>query len=304
MWQKCNLFWVLAVIILFQSCQEIDLGINLPYEGDRLVLYADLSPDKIVTLRINKTYPPTGKFTVKSGMPGANVQLFENGIFKERLAYSDSGNYVAKSKPKVGFMYSFKAILMGFPDVETQPVTIPQNVSNPRVVLGKDSIVSINLGNMARKLTVEWTDFESNSNDFLVIIEGRYQGKHLGVGGYNIGKDGELEDGCSFSRTLQHYVFRDLCFPLQKFSTNFGVETRGFLQDRNLPPGAALQDADAYRVSIANISNSYFRFLQDELQPIDIFLAFQLPKSRFSNVKNGYGIIIASNETVFNLKAK
>ena len=304
MWQKCNLGILLVVLVLFQSCQETELGVNLPYDGDRLVLYADLSPDKTVILRINKTYPPTGEFTVKSGMPGANVQLFENGIFKERLAYSDSGNYVAKSKPKVGFTYSFKATLIGFPDVETQPVIIPQNVNNPKVVLGKDSTASINIGNTVRKLTVEWTDFESNSNDFLVVIEGRYQGKYLGVGGFIIGKDGELEDGCSFNRTLQRYVFRDLCFPLQKFSTNFGVETHGFLQDRNLPPGASRKTVDEYRVSIANISNSYFRFLQDELQPTDIFLAFQLPKSRYSNVKNGYGIIIASNETVFNLKAK
>ena len=292
------------MLVLSQSCQETELGVNLPYEGDRLVLYADLSPDKTVTLRINKTYPPTGKFTVKSGMPGANVQLFENGIFKERLAYSDSGNYVAKSKPKVGFTYSFKATLMGFPDVETTPVTIPQNMNNPKAVLGRDSTASINIGNTVRKLTVEWTDSESISNDYLVVVEGRYQGKYLGISTFNMGKDVEIEGGCSFGRTLQRYVFRDLCFPLQKFSTNFGVETRGFLQDRTLPPGASRKTVDEYRVSIANISDSYFRFLQDELQPTDIFLAFQLPKSRFSNVKNGYGIIIASNETVFNLKAK
>lgn len=304
MWQKCNYFWLVVAVALFQSCQETELGKDLPYEGDRLVLYSELSPDKAVTLRLNQTYPPTGKFTVKQNLADATVQLFENGAFKEQLTYLDSGNYTAKSKPRVGFSYSFQVSSMGFPNASTQPVTVPQIVTNAKAVLSKDSIASTNLGNIARRLAIEWEDIESVPNDYLVIIEGRYQGQYLSISGFNIGKDSEVEDGCSFARRLQRYIFRDICFPSQRFNISFGVETRGFLQDRNLPPGAARKDVDEYRVSIANVSNSYFRFLQDELQPTDALLAFQLPKSRFSNVKNGYGIVLAANTTFFSLKAK
>ncbi len=292
--------------VLLQSCQETELGADLPYEGDRFVLYAELKPSEVVKLRLSKTYPPTGKFTVTSGLAGASVKLFENGLFKTQLAYSDSGNYVAQSglKPKIGFAYSFEVALTGFPSANTQPVVIPQNVANAQAVLQKDTIASILTGAITRQLDVEWKDAENSPNDYLVTIEGLYQNQDLGLGGFNIGKDGEVEDGCSFARNRLRFVFKDNCFPAQTFKTSFGLNSFGSLQNSNLASGTRQRNVDFYRVSIANVSESYFRFLQDELQPTDIFVAFQLPKSRFSNVKNGYGIILAANETIFFVKAK
>lgn|GEM_PF-3968542 len=187
--------------------------------------------------------------------------------------------------------------------MSTQPVVIPQKVAEPQVVLQKDTIPSILTG-VARQLDVAWKDAENSPDDYLVTIQGFYQNQYLSLSGFNIGKDGEIEDGCSFTRNRLRFVFRDICFPAQTFKTSFGLISSGFLQNRNLPPGTRRRDVDFYRVSIANVSESYVRYLRDELQPTDIFLAFQLPQSRFSNVKNGYGIIVAANETVFFVKAK
>jgi len=116
MWQKCSFLGVLLAALLLQSCQETELGKDLPYEGDRLVLYSELKPDEVVKLRLSKTYPPTGKFTVTLGLACASVKLFENGLYKAQLAYSDSGNYVAPAglKPKTGGAYSFEVSLAGF----------------------------------------------------------------------------------------------------------------------------------------------------------------------------------------------
>ncbi|MEZ4905991.1 MAG: DUF4249 family protein [Spirosomataceae bacterium] len=297
----------LLCVILLQECQKRELKVELPYDGDKLVIFSELNPDRVVSLYLNQTYPPTGKFTVKKGLSGAEVDLLENGIFKERLTYADSGVYVSKMglKPKTSQSYSFKVKLKGYLDADTQPVEIPQSVLNPEVVLGKDTIPSVYISKAARKLELEWIDNENGKNNYIVIIEGKYQNQDLGTSSFRIGKDSEVEDGCSFSRNRNRYVFQDVCFPNQKLKTSFGLDTFGALQ--NLPTsytGSRLRDADAYKVSIANISESYFRWLQDELQPEGVFLAFQTPQNRFSNVNNGYGIVIASNTTTFWLSAK
>jgi Domain of unknown function (DUF4249) len=297
---------MLVAGIAAQSCKETELGVELPYAGDRLVVYSELSPEKSVSLYLNQTYPPTGKFTVKEGLEGAKVILIENGMFKETLIAGDVGTYISPSglKPKVGFTYSFQLVLKGYPDVNTTPVVIPSGVSGINLKLGKDTIPSVNTGNVARKLDVTWFDKKEHQNDYLVTIEGTYEGQYLGTSTFLMGKDADVEDGCSLKRTRQRYIFRDICVNEQKISGTFGLETYGFLQDRNIPSGSRRRNVDEYRIIIADISESYFRYLQDELQPTDIFLAFQLPQSRYSNVNNGYGVVVAYNQSEFVLSVR
>lgn len=304
---KNSCLCLLFVFVLFQSCREKEVEIELPYTGNQLFIYSELRPDTIISLYLNQTYPPTGKFTVKKGLEGAEVNLFENGIFKERLIYSDSGTYVSKIGiyPKVGSFYTFDVKLKGYSDASTQPVEIPQRVVNPKAFLAKDTISSIYTNKAARKLDVEWVDNEDIINNYLIIIGGKFQSKDLGTSSFRIGKDRDVEDGCSFVRNRSRYVFTDKCSALKQFKASFGLDTFGAIQ--NLPTsytGSRLRNADTYKVSISNISESYFRYLQDELQPQDLFLAFQLPKNRFSNVNNGYGVVVASNTTTFYLSAK
>lgn len=303
---KYQYLFLLFILILIQGCRERELGVDLPYQGNQLFIFSELNPDKIIKLYLNQTYPPTGKFTVKKGLEGAEVNLLENGIFKERLAYSDSGTYISKSglKPTVGNSYAFEIKLNGYADVDTQPIEIPKSIAAPKAVLERDTIPSIFTGKIARKLELEWLDDEFYGNNYVVIIEGEFQNQYLSIASFNIGKDSEIEDGCNFTRNRNQYIFRDLCFPLQKFRTSFGLDTYGFLQNNPNPFANIRRNVDTYKVSISNVSESYFRWLKDELQPEDIFLAFQLPKSRFSNVNNGYGIVIASNNTTFYLSTK
>ena len=270
-----------------------------------MVVYSELSPDRTVSLYLNRTYPPTGKFTVKKGLEGARVSLSENGVFKETLLYADSGIYRSPSgfKPKVGFSYSFEVTLEGYPDIRTAPVLIPSEVLGITLQLGRDSIPSRNIGNIVRELEVSWLDRSEEKNDYLVTIEGNYQKQNLLPSTYRLGKNSEVEDGCSFSRNLGRYVFRDVCSTTERTEATFAVETFGFIQDPN-SGDIRRRSVEEYRIRIANMSDSYLRFLRDGVQPFELFLAFQLPQSRYSNVNNGHGVVIGYNETVFVLDAK
>lgn len=294
-----------ASFFLF-GCQKKEINTELPYIGDKLIVFCELNPEKIVSVYLNKTYPALGKFVVSQGLEGAKVDLLKDGIFVERLSYSDSGKYVSKLKikPQFGSYYSFEVKMNNYPELTTQPVEIPSSVISPKVILAKDTISSTFSGEVARKLEVKWDDVESRKNYYLVSIDGQYENQFLLVNTFIVGKDGEVEDGCSFRRNRNRYIFQDACFSLQTMNVGLGLSSKGFLQNLNNSSTNARRDADSYKVSVSNISESYFRWLQDETQPEDILLAFQLPKNRFSNVNNGYGIVVASNTSTFYLNAK
>lgn len=292
------------LFLLFESCKERDLGIVLPFQENKMVVYSDLNPNRVVEVYINKVYPSTGKYTILNGLPGANVILYEDGKVIETLMYSDSGRYVSlkKTQPKTGSHYFFEITLEGFPKTSTLPVEIPLGFENKEIVLSKDSVASMLSGKNAKILKLKWKTM--SKNNCLVKIEGEFNKQYLSISSYNVGKDYDIEDGCSLSRSSNRYIFNNECFNKNEYVNEFGLDTYGFLQNIKDPFADIKRYVDTYKISISTISDSYFKYLYYEEQPSDLFLAFQLPKNRFSNVKNGYGVVIASNTSTFILSVK
>jgi hypothetical protein len=293
MWRKCKHAWLYFIVIFLCECQKRDLGVDLLFEGERLVVYSELIPDKPVSLYLNQTYPPTGKFTFKNGVAGAEISLMENGIFKSRLTYRDSGTYISSYQPIAGKSYSFIINHTRFPSAFTEQVKVPLKPIVTKITLQNELLNSINDGEKLRKIEVKWQNEPQRKAEYLVKITGEYKKDFLAINVFNIDKDSETEDPCSFNRSSNRFVFNSACFSEQEISTSFGAADYGFLQNPNVRD--LRRDVDAYNVVIASISESYTQFLKEEIQPSDIFLAFQIPKTRYSNVQGGYGIVIASN---------
>jgi hypothetical protein len=58
---------LLLLVIFFNNCRKVELSVDLPYQGDRLVVYSLIAPTEIITVKVTKTYPPTGKITYIDG---------------------------------------------------------------------------------------------------------------------------------------------------------------------------------------------------------------------------------------------
>jgi Domain of unknown function (DUF4249) len=278
-------------VFFLQSCKEVKLHITLPYEGKKLVVYANLSPDNAISLYLSGTFPPTGNIKIPPGLAGAQVSLFENDIFKSKLVYADSGNYVSPIKPQVGSSYRFEISLDGYPAVSSASVEIPTKVNSASFYLG-NVIGSVPGPGEIRKFDVEWTDKDSRPNDYIVKIQGLYKSQLAAIYVDQAGKESEIQDGCSFMTIESGYIFRDICFPLQTFKTSFGVAESGQIIEKTVK-------IDSYKVDIANISASYFEYLQNAEEPFGVYRAFTIPKTRYTNIKNGYGVVVASNTTSF-----
>lgn len=56
--------------------------------------------------------------------------------------------------------------------------------------------------------------------------------------------------------------------------------------------------ADTARMRIATISQEWFKWAQSEnRQPKSVDHLVQVPQETYTNIKNGYGVVYASNET-------
>ena len=116
---------------VFVSCED-ELNVTLPYDGNRFVLYSELSPNKIVDIKVERTYPPTGKFELDNTyLTKTIVELYEEQKFVETLKRVGNTNmYGSPSlfKPKVGKRYHFKVKAEGFSVAESKTQLIPNPI--------------------------------------------------------------------------------------------------------------------------------------------------------------------------------
>ncbi len=299
---------VLTAALLLGGCQK-ELGYDLPYAGDRLVIHGFLSPDRVVSVNIGKSYPPTGDQPFTGGITNASVALFEDDVFLENLLHTEEGNYVSagKYRPQVGKAYHIEVTAEGFPPAETLPETIPALVRVDSFTF-RDTIISpLNEDVPALRLSFNFTDTPGQANYYRPEVVVYYQDAELGVNVFDLDRAMGVEDMCAYYDGI-HFLVRDLCFTDQAFTLNLGVETRGSVQRdeatvsidslRKYGMNPRFDRAELY---LSSITRNHYEYLKTSYQPEGIELAFNGPRPQHSNVRGGYGILAAYNRQVIRI---
>jgi hypothetical protein len=297
--------FALATALLLGGCQK-ELGYDLPYAGDRLVIHGFLSPDRVVSVNVGKSYPPTGDHLFTGGISDATVSLYEDEAFVENLVHAGEGNYVSARgyHPVVGKAYSVKVTADGFPPAETLPEIIPAPVAADAFTF-RDTVISpLNEQYPALRLSFQFTDTPGQVNYYLSNVVAYYRGEVLGVNVFDLDRAMGVEDMCVYYDGT-NFLVRDLCFPDQSFTLNLGVETRGSVQRRGLvmPLDSIRKHGgnpsfDRAELYLSSITRNHYEYLKTSYQPEGIDLAFNGPRPQHSNVKGGYGILAAYNRHV------
>ncbi|CAA9292222.1 MAG: hypothetical protein AVDCRST_MAG56-4719 [uncultured Cytophagales bacterium] len=294
---------ILGAFVLFvlAACQR-DLDVALPYEGDRLIIYGLLTADSVVSVRIDKTAPPTGTFLFADSVPDATAALFENGVFVENLQYAGREIYRSPSgfRPKAGSEYFLRVSAPGLPDAETEPQVVPAGVQMEQYVLG-DTIANLFLGD-ARRLTFSFRDDEKEGEFYNAHIIGEYKGNFVALNTFVADRPLEAsEDLCGFRSEENRYVLQDICFNGQSFSYDIGVATKGPIQGwagTDKRPGQEVA-CDRILLRFKKITKAYRDYLYVGGREQGGFLsAFALPIREYTNVKGGYGLWAAYSEQV------
>ena len=292
---------IAVAFFLLNACKQRELFAELPYEGDKMVVFSLLCPSEIINVQVSKTYTPTGKVSYIDGINNAEVLLYENEKFIEKLAYSEKGIYISSTnfKPKSGFGYSLKINSPTLPSITTPQEIIPLL---PNIIFYKfdERIESYNKGRLAKKLIIKLQDIKNEATFYYVKVEGFWQNYQSGLSGFSIDQANETESPCNFSY-LGSTILSDACFPNSDYEFKKGYELEPvFIINNN----TSRKEVDKVVAKVRQINKSYYEFCKTFYDEEGLLKAFNTPFARYNNIKGGYGIFAAYNEILIELPAK
>ncbi len=115
---------ILLCALLFCACEK-----EIEFKGDVkkpvLVLNGYLTPDENVTVHLSKSRFVMDDHTPYVSIENASVELYVNGVLKEKLVYGNEGNYAGQYRPRIGDEIEVRASAPGFEAVKAK-TGIPQ----------------------------------------------------------------------------------------------------------------------------------------------------------------------------------
>jgi Domain of unknown function (DUF4249) len=266
-----HLPFLVLTAIYFGSCKpEAPL---IPFEGEKIVVYALLMPDTAITVRLSKSQ--TSLDTAKDrSIEIAEVVLFKGTIPLDTLKHIGGGLYVTAPNKKLaeGGTYHVQAKAPGFPDAVSLPERIPRRPKILSVTTNK-GVGSVSNATVA--FNVE-PDTEKMPGFALHFMQNNGQGQRQW---YSLG----FLDGCPEGGGTSTRYFA--CFNI-RCSTNRNTFR---FQASRLPVGHTASGWIAYTTgAFIDFHSDYQRQYDASLDPI-----FYEPLNVRSNIQGGYGAVVA-----------
>ncbi len=123
---------LLLIILLFISSCEKDFNINPQGTGNQLVVNSLFNDGTPITVYVTKPYPVGSSNNYITAIPDARVELYENNLLKEIIAYVPSdtqalfGSYISNTIPQFGKSYTVKTVRAGYTNASaTDTIPLP-----------------------------------------------------------------------------------------------------------------------------------------------------------------------------------
>ena len=314
-------------ILLIQNC-SYDETLSLEIKEKKLVLNAVLVAIEIPMIYVGKNFSPTDEVPNNHYIIDAEVEIFENSILIGILTYQQNGNYVLRNtKLKVGNSYFFKVKAKDYPDTYNTPVLIPKNIETNSVIFDNKTIypstgynsngdgddykarlLSVKLSNNVIEnyygIGIKKTKAGSNVTGNIYPIEiGKLDFYKLNTDCY---KSISLVDDFNYNLVQKPRIplilYSSSCFGKEK-TMGVVVETYGTVNKPDKDSRYYSSTIDRLEATIVTLSEEYFVYSKNIKVIEGIDNAFFEPKPVYTNVVNGYGVVVAINKkvVVFNL---
>ncbi len=164
---KKYFLYVILFVILFSSCEKV-IDMDIQDSERRIVLNSVLSPEEVFKANITRSLFILQKESIYY-LPSADVYVEDNGVFLEKLSYTENGNFSGSLKPVPGHQYNIKAHYPELDDISAS-ASIPMLV---KILKVDTSMVSIHndmsFGSMpAMSFSVFFNDPPNEENFYLV----------------------------------------------------------------------------------------------------------------------------------------
>ncbi len=321
---------LIIITFLVQNCSYDDT-LSLEIKEKKLVLNAVLVANETPLIYVGKIFSPTDNVPDNHYVMDAEVTLFENNNLIGLIEYQKNGVYnLPNLKLKIGNSYFFKVKAKGYEDTYNTPVLIPKNVENNSIIFDTKTVYpstgystgntdEIDDSNKARLLSVKLSE-NTNENYYGIGVKKTKSGSGVSGNIYpiEIGKLNfyRLNTDCyksislidDFSYNLVQnpqnslILYSSSCFGKEK-AMGVVVETYGTVQKPDKDGNYYSSTIDRLEATIVTLSEEYFNYAKNIKVIEGIDNAFFEPKPVYTNVVNGYGVVVAINKkvVVFNL---
>lgn len=273
-----NLLLFLIAMISF-SCESGVLDLDVPYGGDRLVLNGVIST-KGVTARLTRSQKPTQSSNNSLSINGQVWLCDSLGNILIELENLGDGNYMVDITlaPLKGFILKAKA--SGFQEVISEIVTIPVEcipISFSELRIGQL------YGREAYFLDIQFNDPPYINNYYLCEGYRRVEGDIYSPLFIYQNINADLAELCDYGP-----VFPDRCFSGRNYTYPAVIP----IYDTSLP--------DSITIEFGTVNEGFYCYFNSiSRQPEGALLLFQQPFPYLSNIKNGYGMVVAKNTALY-----
>ena len=292
--------FILSFLVVTSSCRR-DIDYELAYLGDRLVINGVISPQRVVAVNISRSNAPSGEAPPELFLTDATVLLYENAVLVEKLTHQQKGEYRSPSrfKPQPGQQYTLQVTAPGLPFAETAPALVPDELQLESYTYRTGLNSKYNPSKPAAEVELVFQDAAGTINYYQIEVLGLFNNETRVPFTWLVGETEEAKQPCTLL-TNGSVIYRDNCFSGSTYRSVIGLETSGFIIQ---PGNPDLEEVDyqKLRIRLQRISTDYYRYLESAELNEGIELAFFEPTFLYSNIKGGFGIWAAANETEFDI---
>jgi len=311
----------LLVVFLFSSCEK-DIQFSGEIVDPMLVINSFITPDSVLTANITKSKffldedDDTGNF-VK--VENAEVRIYVNGVFKEKMSHVSNGNYKAGFAPVVGETIKLEVSAPGLSTAwceakmedaaqimaldSTSKIMKSYPIYNGYYYDASEVDAPDTIGyyyKIKHDFSLHFKDQESGQNYYRLLVklvttyEGNYHSESYDfdftdiVSGESADSENDIVSENTYPNT--YHVFSDELFNGKEYPLKFSATTE---QIKYFPEYASMggtQPTQKIVVELQSISKSYYLYLKSR-PSCDIDDLFAEPIQIHSNVHDGIGII-------------
>lgn len=310
--RKANLAY-LFVIFTLTGCQERDVAINLPYDGDKLVLTSNLLAGSPIEVYLEHTFKPLGLLPEELTVSNASVYLIKVGRDTTRLTSTGKGNYISDFLIEAGSSYVIQATAPGYEVAQSRPVSVPASRAKFKYKIKKNVSGVYDPKKTYALVSLYFENILPEKDFFVIGIEGVYKDRNISNMLFVNDNVAATEESC-----IAYYadrrkdgefqprvtLVRGNCVPAQgnPISISINTVTSRILNSATDSMMVEREQASKLILRVGNATQNWFKWSQIENnQPTDVDFLFLTPKKTFTNIENGYGLVYASNETLIEI---
>ncbi len=282
---KRLLKYLFFLSIIVPACtKQIPFEDQFSFEGEKIVLFAQLNPDSIVRVSVSKSFP-----TFESAqfgelvLPNARVEFYEDNNLVEILEYTDNSFFISINglQPIPGKSYHFKVSHPDLNDVESLPETIPDFVP----------INDFNFYEQNEEMVLDFsfTDDGTQTNFYEVDLWGYHGDITYGYDFRQYYPENLFSQGDLSCSLVNDNTFKDVCL---------NGATKSFTAvrfDDEIFPAEDWKNGQVY-FTLRSISSAFYEDVK--LRDSAPEPGFGVPPPTFTNIIGGYGTVLAYNQDV------